>query len=157
VSSKGIAIQTILLLLLGTLTVGILVYATYRSTTGSPLGEYECRGLMVSWCAGCARVGWTGGSGMSDKLKDCAQKHWGFSHNDCNAQNDCAGFVPIVGGGGSVTTTPTTTTVPTGPTCAGAGGFCVPTAGTCRSVCGVGMPWDCDYTYPDCSTCCCTC
>ena len=118
---KGIAIQTILLLLVGTLVVGILVYATYKSTTGSPLSEYECRGRMITWCTGCRNVGWSGGSGMSSELSACAQKYWSISHADCNAESDCSAFIPSGGGGGGAITT-TTSTLPS-ISCQAAGGI----------------------------------
>ena len=62
-SNKGIAIPTILLLVSGILVAGVLIYMTYRSTTNSPISEYECRGMMIPWCTGCANLGWTGGLG----------------------------------------------------------------------------------------------
>ena len=47
---KGIAIQTILLLLVGILVVGILVYLVYTYTTGSTLSKYECQTNVINWC-----------------------------------------------------------------------------------------------------------
>jgi hypothetical protein len=75
-SIKGIAVQTILLLLVGILTVGVIIYAVYTLTSGSTMSELQCRGLIISWCTSCSNLGYpAGGPGMSDKLKDCAQKY----------------------------------------------------------------------------------
>jgi hypothetical protein len=53
VMTKGIAIQTILMLLVGILVVGIIVYMVYRYFVGAPLGEQECRSRVTSWCSSC--------------------------------------------------------------------------------------------------------
>lgn len=100
---KGIAITTILLLLVGSLVAGVTVYYTYRSVTGSPLSEHECRGMMISWCIGCSNLGYTGGSGMDSQLSDCANRYWDAGdHNNCDAEDDCSAFLPR-GGGGTTT------------------------------------------------------
>ena len=49
-NNKGIAIHTILLLLVGVLVVGILVYLVYKSISGSTLSKYECQTHAISWC-----------------------------------------------------------------------------------------------------------
>ncbi len=153
--SKGIAIQTVLLLLVGILVVGVLVYALYSSTSNSPMSEYECRGKMISWCTGCSNAGWTGGTAMSDKLKECAQKYWSIAgHADCNAKQDCSAFIPIFGGGGGGggTTTPTTTTIPSALDCIGDGGTCNLNPAQCNGIGGF-----CNPAYTDCppGRCCC--
>jgi len=96
---KGIAITTILLLLVGSLVTGITVYYTYRSVSGSPLSEHECRGMMISWCIGCSNLNWEGGSGMDPQLKECASRYWGMGHDNCDAEDDCSAFLPGDGGG----------------------------------------------------------
>ena len=54
--SKGIAIETILLLLVGIIVVGVIVYLVYTYATGKTLSAYECRAKMVSWCTNCFNV-----------------------------------------------------------------------------------------------------
>ena len=61
--SKGIAINTILYLLLGVLVVGILVYLVYTYTTGTQLSEQQCRARIISWCTGCSVSNWADGTG----------------------------------------------------------------------------------------------
>ena len=65
--SKGIAIQTILLLVVGILVVGIVVYMVYRFTTGSTLSKYECQSRVVSWCTRMRMsVHWNSGCDCTD-------------------------------------------------------------------------------------------
>ena len=73
---------------------------------------------------------------MSDKLRDCAQKYWGISHADCNAEDDCSSFIPIVGGGGAVTTTSTTSTTTIVVDCVTAGGIGCLTNAMCIGIGG---------------------
>jgi hypothetical protein len=51
--SKGIAIQTILLLLVGVIVVGIIVYLVYLYTKNPVLGQIQCMGVATSWCTSC--------------------------------------------------------------------------------------------------------
>jgi len=146
-SSKGIAIRTILLLLIGILVVSILTYLVYSYSTGSTLSEYECRGKMVSWCTGCSNAGWsstvTGGSPL------CANDYWTISHDNCDAFDDCSRFIPSVSGG------------PTTPP-----GDCSSLCGECGCMtafqCGFSHPgWGCTEGYSECDPdlippeCCC--
>jgi len=55
--TKGIAIQTILMLLVGILVVGIIVYMVYRYMFAPGLSQEDCRGQIVSWCDSCKAAG----------------------------------------------------------------------------------------------------
>jgi hypothetical protein len=70
---KGIAIQTILLLLVGILVVGILVYMVYRYTAGKSLSSDECRAQFIVWCTNCYSANITKGAGgtLPSTLHDC--------------------------------------------------------------------------------------
>jgi len=57
---KGIAIQTILLLLVGVLVVGILVYLVYKYTTGPSLSVADCRASLSTICTTCSLTSWAG-------------------------------------------------------------------------------------------------
>ena len=130
---KGIAINTILLLTVGIIVSGVIIYQTYRTFSGSSsLSEHECRAMMISWCTGCMNTGWTGTMGMNSELLDCASEYWGISHTDCDAETDCSGFIPTWGGGGGTVTT--TTTAPT--TCVDAGGIICTTQSICETARG---------------------
>jgi len=132
---KGIAITSILLLTVGIIVSGIVIYQVYRTTTGTQLSEHECRTRMVNWCTGCWNTRWLGTMGMNSELLDCASEYWGISHTDCDAETHCSGFIPTWGGGGgSVTTTTsaTTTTAPT--TCVDAGGIICTTRNNCENL-----------------------
>jgi len=151
---KGIAITTILLLTVGIIVSGLVIYQVYRSFTGSVLSEHECRTRMISWCTGCMNAGWsaTAGLPMTSESSTCANKYFGAPPSNCDARAWCSGFIPIWGGNGGGTTS---TTAPT--TCADAGGFCTQQVwcedpGLFNSYCICTDCYDCT-TSPN--TCCC--
>lgn len=51
--SKGIATQTILLMLVGIIVVGILIYIVYRTVMNPSLSLQECEARLISWCMNC--------------------------------------------------------------------------------------------------------
>lgn len=61
--SKGIAIRTILYLLLGILVVGIVVYLVYTYVTGPGMDIQDCRARVQNWCTSCKVAGWASGFG----------------------------------------------------------------------------------------------
>ena len=105
--TKGIAIQTILMLLVGILVVGIIVYMVYRYFVQSPLSEQECRSRAIVWCTGCKNTnahivppaGWdTAGSSPNDELVACAGNYFPglLSTSTCTGFDDwCAAFIPL--------------------------------------------------------------
>jgi len=94
--SKGIAIETILYLLVGIIVVGIVIYLVYTYAIGAPIGEQECRGLAVSWCTSCKNAGWTGGPTPSTDLQACATKHFSTIPGAACTGNSvwCSTFIP---------------------------------------------------------------
>jgi hypothetical protein len=52
--NKGIATETILMLLVGIVVVGILVFLVYKYVIGAPLSQEECRARMIAWCTSCS-------------------------------------------------------------------------------------------------------
>ena len=147
---KGIAITTILILTVGIIVSGLVIYQSYKTFTTSTLSEHECRVRLISWCIGCMNMGWSGGVGMSSELSECANKYWGIVHTDCDAEDDCSGFIPTWSGGSEgsgVTTTiaPTTCADAGGETCARSPSRCAGLGGTC-----IGQ-----YDCPDSRPCCC--
>ena len=54
---KGIAIQTILMLTIGVIVVGILAYMVYSYTSGSALSVNECRAKLIDVCTRCMVAG----------------------------------------------------------------------------------------------------
>jgi hypothetical protein len=95
--TKGIAIQTILMLLVGILVVGIVVYMVYRYFVGAPLQMEECRARAIAYCTGCTNIdpdGAVEGPNPSDGLCECAAQWFpglGANENDCktNAAVNC--------------------------------------------------------------------
>ena len=76
--SKGIAIRTILYLLLGVLVVGILVYMVYTYTFGPELDMQTCRTKLINWCTGCKLAGWSESivTVADDDIEKCISKHF---------------------------------------------------------------------------------
>jgi len=68
--SKGIAIRTILYLLLGVLVVAILVYLVYTYTTGPSMDIQDCRSRVTNWCNSCMIAGWLDGFGTKTDTSD---------------------------------------------------------------------------------------
>jgi len=86
--SKGIAIQTILMLLVGILVVGIVVYMVYRYMFSPGIGIQECRGRVVSWCTSCAAVGWKGGIILTPDAASCARNYFASTVGGVNGPVD---------------------------------------------------------------------
>jgi len=84
--TKGIAIQTILMLLVGILVVGIVVYMVYRYMFSPGLSQNECRAQLVSWCTTCKTAGWTGGFDLGSTLSTCTNNYFG---SGWNSGDDC--------------------------------------------------------------------
>ena len=88
--SKGIAIETILYLLLGIIVVGIIIYLVYTYATGGQLNEQQCRSKIISWCTGCSVANWAAGTGTitaDSDLGKCIDTYFETGWNDGNA--DC--------------------------------------------------------------------
>ena len=97
--TKGIAVQTILMLLVGILVVGIIVYMVYRYFVGAPLAMEECRARAITWCTACKNVNWgltaAGPSITGTDLETCANQHFPTAPTGCDtAQAWCSAFIP---------------------------------------------------------------
>lgn len=96
--SKGIAINTILYLLLGILVVGILVYLVYTYTTSPGLDINNCRSIVTNWCNSCMIAGWPAGFSQktsTDKEYKCISSY--FSAGTLKAIIDCNTTYGVVG------------------------------------------------------------
>ena len=86
--AKGIAIQTILMLAIGVLVVGILGYMIYRYTSGSVLSDTECHAMLSQWCQQCELTDYNLEADLGDgDLLTCAQKFLSTAYvanDDCN-------------------------------------------------------------------------
>ena len=95
--NKGIAVDTILLLLVGIIVVGIIIFLVYKYVLGPQLGEPECKAKAISWCSNCKNAEWLGTAPiMSTELQNCADKF--FIGIDADKKCDsnklwCAGFI----------------------------------------------------------------
>jgi len=63
--NKGIAIQTILLLVVGIIVVSVIVYLFYSVTTGSTLSSTQCMSRVISWCTQCKFRNWNVAGGCT--------------------------------------------------------------------------------------------
>jgi len=70
--NKAIAINTILLLVVGMIVVGVIIYLVFTFTTGPTLSVQDCKTKMIQYCTLCANIGWTGISTPSELNTDCA-------------------------------------------------------------------------------------
>jgi len=84
---KGIAIQTILLLLVGILVVGIIVYLVYSYTRSSTLSKTECLSIVTNWCTTCMVSNWNENIDCPQDVKDCGKmllnNDWWDNNDDC--------------------------------------------------------------------------
>jgi hypothetical protein len=91
--SKGIAIRTILLLVVGLIVVGVLVYLVYSYSTSGQLSVHECRVRLIELCTQCSLKNF-GSFPLSSTLTSECSKYSEFSGwgspsavNNCNNAN----------------------------------------------------------------------
>ena len=105
--SKGIAIRSVLLLLIGFLVAGIIVYLVYKYASGSIISEGECNARLSEICILCKNSGWIGWPSRTNPvdapffqvIDDCSS-YSKFSSFACGGtcesctqlQNPCKGF-----------------------------------------------------------------
>jgi uncharacterized membrane protein len=95
--NKGIATQTILLILIGIIVVGILVYVIYRTVLNPSIPAEECRARYISACTQCKNMGFTTHFPIPEELYDttkCAKgifAVWSNNYNcdEGNTITDC--------------------------------------------------------------------
>jgi len=107
--SKGIAIQTILLLLVGIIVVAVLIYFVYSYISNPTLSATDCRARLISYCMTCMNVKWSGSIHFPENLNACTdvlKETYGLvldttDANGCsnNAYECC--IVGVVGNGNS--------------------------------------------------------
>jgi hypothetical protein len=118
--NKGIAIQTILLLVVGILVAGVIIFLVFRTTTSSTLSSTACQSRVISWCTTCRLKGagaWDQPCSnwavarcrcldldpeWSDWVSKCvvdSARHWNFdpSATTTDYQGDPDGYCPRVG------------------------------------------------------------
>ena len=99
---KGIATETILLLLLGILVVGILVYLLYKYVFNPVLPEEMCRSRATSWCTLCKNAYGSTFTCPTDEdgnivcyvpvgkdLSDCAKEYFDDVPHNCPGDEEC--------------------------------------------------------------------
>ena len=69
--SKGIAIRTILLILVGTIVAGVLIYLVYSFSTNPTLSRTECIPIVTDWCTRCMISDWDVDVLTTDRIKEC--------------------------------------------------------------------------------------
>lgn len=55
---KGIAIETVILLLIGILVIGIMTYLIYKASANKTLSLYECKAKLMDICKICKNTNW---------------------------------------------------------------------------------------------------
>ena len=95
---KGIAINTILLLVVGLLVVGIIAYVVYNAFTGSGLSREDCRGRLISWCSSCSFSDYSDALTVGTSLSTaCGTIYTEVDDEDTTCEDSeifCSGFVP---------------------------------------------------------------
>jgi hypothetical protein len=98
---KGIAINTILLLVVGLIVVSILAYVVYQTFTGSGLSREECRGRIISWCTSCSITDFKSDIKVGESLATaCGDIYTDISNKDKTCKDNviktfCSGFIPV--------------------------------------------------------------
>ena len=100
--NKGIAVTTILTLVVGIVVVGIIIYLVYTYVLTPVIPEQDCRAMAISWCTSCRTA--NGGNWTLDvkpepfsTLKVCAKTYFTeIPGGKCkNNQNWCKNFIPV--------------------------------------------------------------
>lgn len=78
--SKGVAVRTIILFLLGLLVLVIVAYMVYRVFYSPTIPLTECRTRWTYFCTECKVAGWSDNISVSKDLEDCVNNYWsGYS------------------------------------------------------------------------------
>jgi hypothetical protein len=73
--SKGIAINTVLLLIIGIIVVVVMIYLIYSTATKPALSIEQCKTKMRQHCILCANMGWERAILASQELIDCGNEY----------------------------------------------------------------------------------
>ena len=68
---KGLATQTIGLILITIIVIGVLFYLFYKSS--KPVGVQECSARWFDWCMRCRSGGWNANMKTPKFVSDCCQ------------------------------------------------------------------------------------
>lgn len=88
--SKGIATRTIVLLLIGILAVGILIFLIYLYMPSEQISVYECRSRLTGVCVQCKNVNFGNiaiGTNLTDKCSQYNEFSGWSGINNCNNAN----------------------------------------------------------------------
>jgi len=73
-NDKAIAINTILLLVVGMIVVGVIVYLVYTFTSGPTFSVQQCKAKMIQYCTLCANTN-CGDVPTPSELVDCGNNY----------------------------------------------------------------------------------
>jgi hypothetical protein len=73
--TKGVAVSTIIMIMLGVVVLLFVGYWLVRVFTGAGLSSQECKSEYINWCNSCAARGWTGTATWSTAMVDCLGKY----------------------------------------------------------------------------------
>ena len=103
---KGIAVETLVKLMICIIALTILTYLIYRYVLQSGLGERECAARMTAWCVQCKMANsgeegaWSGGVDMDTELRDCVNEYFNLGAadpQDCTGfESNCRSFLPTI-------------------------------------------------------------
>ena len=95
--SKGIAIRSILLFVIGILVAVVLIYIFLTYISGGTLSLEECRVVITNTCNMCKIANWDSSISLSQEVRDCGKggdwqktQYWAFYDND-----HCGDFMDV--------------------------------------------------------------
>jgi hypothetical protein len=73
--TKGVAVQTIIMIMLGVVVLLFVGYWLVRVFSTPALSEEACRSIYIDWCRNCALNSWTGTNLWGATVTDCLVKY----------------------------------------------------------------------------------
>ncbi len=96
---KGIAIRTILLILIGVIVLGVFAYLIYKASRTKTLSVFECKAKLIDICRICKNVNWSEDYDIpSDIITECSKYpeffYWTGKDTCDDTKVDCELIVP---------------------------------------------------------------
>lgn len=98
---KGIAIRTVILILIGVIIVGVMAYLIYKTGSTEVLSIYECKAKLIDICRICKNTNWDGGYDLDSDADSLAStvitpcvgydefSYWSGTDDCGDAKTDC--------------------------------------------------------------------
>lgn len=88
---KGIAVETIIKVMLLVLVLLLVLFWLIRVTGNKEISVEQCRSLLIDWCKDCVLKGWKGALPWGDDLLVCVNEYVNIlGLNPFNVVGNCA-------------------------------------------------------------------